>query len=54
MTDLRNIDSELATITDQNLTNISLYGNQIYNGKTNHAILMHAIRYIDILKIQKV
>ena len=44
--DLRNIESDLPTIRDENLTNILLYGNQIYDDKTNQIILMHVIRYI--------
>ena len=43
MNDLRNIDSDLLTLRDENLTNILLYGNQIYNDKTNQMILMHVI-----------
>ena len=35
MSDLRNIDSEPPTIIDQDFTNILLYGNQIYDDKTN-------------------
>ena len=46
MNDLRNIDSDLPTLRDENLTNILLYGNQIYDDKTNQLILMHVIRYI--------
>ena len=44
--DLRNIDSDLLTLRDKNLTNILLYGNQIYDDKTNQIILMHVIRSI--------
>ena len=44
MNDLRNIDSGLPTLRNENLTNIFLYGNQIYDGKTNQIILMHVIR----------
>ena len=43
MNDLRNIDSDLLTLRDENFTNILLYGNQIYNDKTNQMILMHVI-----------
>ena len=32
---LRNIDSDLSTLRDENLTNILLYGNQIHDRKTN-------------------
>ena len=46
MNDLRNIDSDLPTIRDENLTNILAYSNQIYDDKTNQIILMHVIRYI--------
>ena len=31
---------------DEDLTNILLYGNQIYHDKTNQITLMHVIRYI--------
>ena len=44
MKDLRNIDSDLPTLRDENLPNISSYGNQIYVDKTNQIILMHLIR----------
>ena len=43
MNDLRDIDSDLLTLRDENFTNILLYGNQIYNDKTNQMILMHVI-----------
>ena len=43
MNDLRNIDSDLPTLRDENLTNIVLYGNQIYDEKTNQLILMHVV-----------
>ena len=46
MNDLRNIDSDLPTLRDENLTNILLYGNQIYDDKINQIILMHVMRYI--------
>ena len=46
MNGLRNIDSDLPTLRDENLTNILLYGNQKYDDKTNQIILMHVIRYI--------
>ena len=45
MNDLRNIDSDLPTLRNEDLTNILLYGNQIYEDKTYQIILMHAIRY---------
>ena len=41
-----NIDSDLPTLRNENLTNILLYGNQKYYDKTNQVILMHVIRYI--------
>ena len=44
--DLRNIDSDLPTLSDENLANILLYGNQIYDDKTDQIILMHVIQYI--------
>ena len=46
MNDLRNIDSDLPTLSDENLANILLYGNQIYDGKSDQIILMHVIQYI--------
>ena len=46
MNDLRNIDSDLPTPGDENLTNILLCGNQKYDDKTTEIILMHVIRYI--------
>ena len=46
MNDLMNIDNDLPTSSDENLTNIVLYGNQIYDKKTNQITLMHVIRYI--------
>ena len=46
MNDLRNIDIDLPKIRDENLTNISLYGNKTYDDETNQIILMHAVRYI--------
>ena len=39
---LRNIDSDLLTLRDKN---ILLYGNQIYDDKTNQIILTHVMRY---------
>ena len=45
MNDLRNIDSDLHTLTDENLTNFLLYGNQVYDSKTNETILMHVMQY---------
>ena len=41
MNDLRNIDSDLCTLRDENLTNTLLYGNQIHDDKTNQTILIH-------------
>ena len=46
MNDLGNIDSDLPTLSDENLANILLYGNQIYDGKSDQIISMHVIRYI--------
>ena len=46
MNDLRNIDSDLPTLRDENLTNILLYSNQKYDDKTNQIILMHIMWYI--------
>ena len=46
MNDLRNIDIDLPTLRDENLTNILLYRNQIYDDKINQIILMHIMRYI--------
>ena len=46
MNDLRNIDSDLPTLSDENLANILLYGHQIYDDKTDQIILMHVIQYI--------
>ena len=50
MNDLRNIDSDLPKLRDENLTNILLYGNQKYDDKTNQIILMHLIRQIKDLQ----
>ena len=46
MNELGNINSDLTTLRDENLTNILLYGNQIYDDKTNQIVLMHVIRYM--------
>ena len=46
MNNLRNIDSDLPTLRDENLTNILLYGSQTYDDKTNQIISMSVIRYI--------
>ena len=46
LNDLRNIDSDLSTLRNENLANILLHGNQIYDDKTNDIILIHVIRYI--------
>ena len=50
MSNLRNIDSDLPTLRDENLTNMLygniLYGNQIYGDKTNQIISMQVIRYV--------
>ena len=44
--DLRNFDSDFPTLIDENLTDILLYGNQIYDNKANQMILMQAIQYV--------
>ena len=49
MNDLRNIDCNLPTLRDENLSNI-LYGNQKYDDKTNQISLMHVIQYIKDLQ----
>ena len=46
MNDLRNIDSGLATLRDESLTNILLYGNQVHGDRTNQIVLLHVIQYI--------
>ena len=46
MNDLRNIDSDLLTLRNENRTNILLCSNQIYDDKTNQIILMHVIQHI--------
>ena len=46
MNDLGNIDSNFCILRDEDLTNILLYGNQIYDDKTNQVILMHVIPHI--------
>ena len=46
MNDLRNVDSDLSTLRAENLANVLLQSNQIYDDKTNQIILMLAIRYI--------
>ena len=38
MNDLRNIDSDVPTLTDENLMNILSYGKQVYEDKTNQII----------------
>ena len=43
MNDLRNIDSGLATLRDESLTNILLYGNQVHGDRTNQIVLLHVI-----------
>ena len=50
MNDLRNIDSDLPTLRDENSTNILLYGNLMYEDKTNEIIVMHVIGYIKDLQ----
>ena len=44
MSDLRNIDSDLPTL--ENLTSMLLYGNQIYDGKTNQIIIRYIKDYV--------
>ena len=51
MNNLRNIDNDLPTLRDENLANILLYGNQMYEGKTNQITLIHATH--NIIKIYK-
>ena len=41
--DLTNNDSHLPTPRDENLTNMLLYGNKIYDDKSNQIILLHII-----------
>ena len=48
MNDLRNNDSDLPSLRDEDLINIVLYGIQIYDNKTNQIILMDVMRYIRI------
>ena len=43
---LWNIGSDLSSVSDANLTNVLLHGNQKYYDKTNQIILMHVIKYI--------
>ena len=50
MSYLRNTDSDLPTLRDENPANMFLYGNQIYDDKTNQIILMDVIRYIKYLQ----
>ena len=38
MNDFRNIGNDLLALRDENLTNILLYSNQIYDDKTNQII----------------
>ena len=40
MNDLRTIDINPPTVRDENLTNILLYRNQIYDDKTNQIIFL--------------
>ena len=46
MNNLRNIDNDLPALRNENLANALLYGNRIYDDKTNQIILIHTIRYI--------
>ena len=41
MNDLRNINSDLFSFSNDNFTNFLLYRNQKYDGKTNQIILMN-------------
>ena len=50
MNDLMNIDSDLPTLRDENPTNILLYGNLMYEDKTNKIIVMHVIGCIKDLQ----
>ena len=43
MNDLRNTDSDLLTLKDENLTNTLLHGNQIYDDKTNNFNALNTI-----------
>ena len=45
MDNLRNNDSDLPTLWDENITSFLLYGNHIYDDKTNQIVLMHVIRH---------
>ena len=45
MNDFKNIETDLVTLRDENLTKILLYSH-IHDDKTNQIILMHVIRYI--------
>ena len=46
MNDLRNIDSDLPTLRDEDFTNILLYDDQVYDDKTNQMFLMHTTQYM--------
>ena len=43
MNNLRNIDSDLPALRNENLTNILVYGKQIYDDKTDRIISMRVI-----------
>ena len=45
---MRNIDSERPTLRYENLTNILLYDNQIYDIIPNEITLMHAKQYTKV------
>ena len=45
MNNLRNIDSDLPALRNENLTNILVYGKQIYDDKTDQIISMHVIAH---------
>ena len=51
MNDLRNIDNNLRAFRNENITNNLLYGNQIYDDKTNQLTLMDVSQYIKDSKI---
>ena len=43
MNNLRNIDSDFLTLTDENITSVLIYGDQMYEDKANN-ILIQAIQ----------
>ena len=42
---LRNIDSDLSSLSYENRTNVLLYGKQKHDDNLNQIILMHVMRY---------